>query len=196
MIPPDETALILHNIGLPVGGINLAFSDSATIGSSDGEILVALKPERRHSTFAYMKTLRQELPREFPNATFFFQPGDIVSQILNFGLPAPIDIQIVGQNRAANYALARQVAERVSRVPGVVDVHVHQIVDAPALMVNVDRTRAAQVGLTQRDVANSLLASLASSADAAPNFWLNPSIPRMRCRASPSTGRVPPPRSC
>src|SRR5882724_4865497 len=155
VIPPDETALILHNIGLPVGGINLAFSDSATIGSSDGEILVALKPERHHSTFA-------------------FQPGDIVSQILNFGLPAPIDIQIVGQNGTANYALARQVADRVRRVPGVVDVHVHQIVDAPALLVNVDRTRAAQVGLTQRDVANALLASLASSADAAPNFWLNP----------------------
>src|SRR5258705_513102 len=174
VIPPDETALILHNIGLPVGGINLAFSDSATIGSSDGEILVALKPERHRSTFAYMKTLRQELPREFPNATFFFQPGDIVSQILNFGLPAPIDIQIVGQNGTANYALARQVADRVRRVPGVVDVHVHQIVDAPALMVNVDRTRAAQVGLTQRDVANALLASLASSADASPNFWLNP----------------------
>ena len=174
VIPPDETALVLHNIGLPVGGINLAFSDSATVGSSDGEILVALKSERRHSTFEYMKTLRQELPRKFPNATFFFQPGDIVSQILNFGLPAPIDIQVVGQNRSANYALARQIADRVSRVPGVVDVHVHQIVDAPALMVNVDRTRAAQVGLTQRDVANSLLASLASSADAAPNFWLNP----------------------
>jgi len=174
IVPPQETALVLHNIGLPLGGVNLAFSDSSTIGPADGEILVSLKPEHQRSTFDYVREMRRKLPREFPNLTFFYQPADIVSQILNFGLPAPIDIQLIGQNRAANYALARRIAERISEVPGLVDVHVHQVVAAPALRVNVDRTRAVEVGITQRDVANSLLASLASSSDQAPNYWLNP----------------------
>jgi multidrug efflux pump subunit AcrB len=166
--------LVLHNIGLPLGGVNLAFSDSSTIGPADGEILVSLKPEHRRSTFDYVSELRQKLPAEFPNLTFFYQPADIVSQILNFGLPAPIDIQLVGQNRAANYALARRIAESIKRLPGLTDVHVHQVVSAPSLNINVDRIRAVEVGVTQRDVANSLLASLASSSDQAPNFWLNP----------------------
>ena len=166
--------MVLHNIGLPLGGVNLAFSDSSTIGPADGEILVALKPGHRRSTFDYIRALRRELPQRFPDLVFFYQPADIVSQILNFGLPAPIDIQLVGQNRAANYALARRVAERIERVPGLTDVHVHQVVAAPALRINVDRVRAAQIGISQRDVANSLLASLASSSDQAPNFWLNP----------------------
>src|SRR5258705_7240168 len=174
IVPRDETALVLHNIGLPLGGVNLAFSDSSTIGPADGEILVALKPGHRRSTFDYIRALRRELPQRFPDLVFFYQPADIVSQILNFGLPAPIDIQLVGQNRAANYALARRVAERIERVPGLTDVHVHQVVAAPALRINVDRVRAAQIGISQRDVANSLLASLASSSDQAPNFWLNP----------------------
>jgi CzcA family heavy metal efflux pump len=173
-IPPAEMGLVLHNIGLPLGGVNLAFSDSSTIGPADGEILVSLKPEHQRSTFDYISELRRKLPQEFPELIFFYQPADIVSQILNFGLPAPIDIQLVGQNRAANYAIARRIAERISRVPGLVDVHVHQVIAAPALQVVVDRTRAVQVGITQRDVANSLLASLASSSDQAPNFWLNP----------------------
>ena len=174
IVPPEETALVLHNIGLPVGGVNLAYGDGATIGPADGEILVALTPQHHRSTFAYMKEIRRRLPAEFPGVTFFFQPADIVSQILNFGLPAPIDVQITGPNRTANYEVARQIADRVTKVPGVVDVHVHQVVAAPALRITVDRTRAAQVGLTQRDVANTLLTSLASSSDAAPNFWLNP----------------------
>jgi len=174
IVPREETALVLHNIGLPLGGVNLAFSDSSTIGPADGEILVALKPGHRRSTFDYIRALRRELPQRFPDLVFFYQPADIVSQILNFGLPAPIDIQLVGQNRAANYALARRVAERIERVPGLTDVHVHQVVAAPALRINVDRVRAAQIGISQRDVANSLLASLASSSDQAPNFWLNP----------------------
>ena len=173
-VSPEDLGLVLHNIGLPLGGVNLAFSDSSTIGPADGEILVSLKPEHRRPTFDYIRELRRRLPQEFPNLTFFYQPADIVSQILNFGLPAPIDIQLVGQNRAVNYEIANQVAQRISRVPGLVDVHVHQITAAPALRVNVDRTRAVQVGITQRDVANSLLASLASSSDQAPNFWLNP----------------------
>jgi CzcA family heavy metal efflux pump len=174
IVPREETALVLHNIGLPLGGVNLAFSDSSTIGPADGEILVALQPGHRRSTFDYIRALRRELPQRFPDLVFFYQPADIVSQILNFGLPAPIDIQLVGQNRAANYALARRVAERIERVPGLTDVHVHQVVAAPALRINVDRVRAAQIGISQRDVANSLLASLASSSDQAPNFWLNP----------------------
>jgi multidrug efflux pump subunit AcrB len=106
--------------------------------------------------------------------TFFFQPADIISQILDFGLPAPIDIQVVGRDLQANYAIAKQIEARVARIPGAVDVHVHQIVDAPQLFVNVDRTRAAQMGLTQRDVANNLLVSLSSSGQTAPNYWLNP----------------------
>jgi multidrug efflux pump subunit AcrB len=174
IVPPEETALLLHNIGIPLGGVNLAFSDSSTIGPADGEILVALKPDHRISTFEYIRELRRKLPVEFPNLTFFYQPADIVSQILNFGLPAPIDIQLVGQNRTANYALAHRIADSIKQLPGLADVHVHQVVSAPALKVNVDRIRAVSVGMTQRDVANSLLASLASSSDQSPNFWLNP----------------------
>ena len=170
-IPSDQIGLVLRNIGLPVGGVNLAFSDSATIGSADGEILVSLKAPGK--TYDYVRELRRQLPAEFPEATFFFSPADIVSQILNFGLPAPIDIQVVGAN-PANEQVARRIAQRIRPVPGVVDVHVHQITAAPALTVNVDRTRAAQLGLTQRDVASSMLVSLAGSSDGSPNFWLDP----------------------
>jgi CzcA family heavy metal efflux pump len=173
LIPPEELALVLDNIGLPVGGVNLAFSDSATVGSGDGEILVALHHGHR-STWEYIKQLRQTLPEEFPQLTFFFQSADIVGQILNFGLPAPIDIQIVGRNRPKNLEIARQIEARVARIPGAVDVHLHQIVDAPELFVKVDRTRAAQMGLTQRDVASNMLVALSSSGQAAPNYWLNP----------------------
>ena len=173
-IPSDQLSLVMDNIGLPVGGVNLAFSDSSTIGPSDGEILVALNPEHHSSTWHYVKELRQRLNAQFPHVTFFFQPADIISQILNFGLPAPIDIQVVGRDLQANYAIAKQIEARVARIPGAVDVHVHQIVDAPQLFINVDRTRAAQMGLTQRDVANNLLVSLSSSGQTAPNYWLNP----------------------
>ena len=170
-IPPEEIGLVLRNVGLPVGGVNLAFSDSATVGSADGEILVALKEPG--ATFQYVRELRRTLPAEFPDATFFFSPADIVSQILNFGLPAPIDVQVVGAN-PANEQVARRIAQRITPVPGVVDVHVHQVTAAPALRVNVDRTRAAQLGLTQRDIASSVLVSLAGSGDGTPNFWLDP----------------------
>jgi multidrug efflux pump subunit AcrB len=173
-IPAEELSLVLDNIGLPVGGVNLAFSDSSTIGASDGEILVALNPEHHGSTWQYIKELRQRLNAQFPQATFFFQPADVVSQILNFGLPAPIDIQVVGRDLQANYAIAKQIEARVARIAGAVDVHVHQIIDGPQLFINMDRTRAAQMGLTQRDVANNLLVSLSSSGQTAPNYWLNP----------------------
>ena len=171
-IPKEELNLILDNIGLPAIGINLAYSDSATVGLSDGEILVSLN-ENHRPTADYIRQLRVDLKKEFPNLTFFFQPADIVSQILNFGLPAPIDIQIVGRDKG-NYDIARQIEQRVASIPGAADVHLHQVVDAPELRVNVDRTKAGQVGLTQRDVANSVLTSLSSSGQTAPNFWLNP----------------------
>src|SRR6185295_1304718 len=117
-----------------------------------------------------MKAIRRQVYPQFPELTLFFQSADIVSQTLNFGLQSPIDIQVLGNNRAANYEIARRIADRVKTVPGLVDVRVHQVVAAPELRIDVDRTRAAQIGLSQRDVANSLLVSLASSSDAAPNF--------------------------
>lgn len=171
-IPTKEIEIILDNIGLPVGGVNLAFSDSSTIGPSDGEILVALK-EGHGSTWQYVKQLRQKLRAEFPDLTVFFQPADIVSQILNFGLPAPVDIQVVGRD-PNNYKIAKQIEASLNRVPGAVDVNVHQVVDAPELRINVDRTLAEESGLTQRDVANNLLYSLSSSGQASPNYWLDP----------------------
>jgi multidrug efflux pump subunit AcrB len=173
VIPKDEIELVIDNIGQPQP-INLAFTDSVTIGPSDGEILVALNPERHRPTARWMKTLRETLPREFPGVTFFFQPADMVSQILNFGLPAPIDVQITGFDQAATHAIALEVAARMARIPGAVDVHLHQVVNAPSLLVNVDRSRAAELGLTQRDVANNVLVTLSSSAVVAPNYWSDP----------------------
>jgi multidrug efflux pump subunit AcrB len=176
VIPPRELADILDNIGLPYSGLNVAFSDSATIGPFDGEILVSLKPGEHSPTWNYVRELRRRLNRDYPALTFFFQPADIVGQILNFGLPAPIDVQVVGplSNAAKNWALTRQIEARLARVPGAVDVHIHQVIDAPELRFNVDRTRADQLGLTQKDVANSLLVSLSSSTQISPNYWINP----------------------
>ncbi|MGE5647268.1 MAG: efflux RND transporter permease subunit [Acidobacteriota bacterium] len=173
VIPERELALVLDNIGVPLGGINLAYADISTVGPADGEILVSLK-EDHAPTWEYVRELRHTLKREFPELTFFFQPSDIISQILNFGLPAPIDVQIAGRNINENLALARQIGAQIQKIPGAVDVHMHQVVDAPEVRVNVDRTRAGQLGFTQRDVANSLLVSLSSSGQVSPNFWLNP----------------------
>ncbi|MDZ8031310.1 efflux RND transporter permease subunit [Nostoc sp. DedSLP04] len=176
IIPEEELEIILDNIGLPVGGVNLAFSDTATIGPGDGEILVGLKEGKHHSTWQYVKQLRQNLTAQFPELTFFFQPADIVTQILNFGLPAPIDIQVIGpaKNRRDNYKIAKQIKTQIAQIPGAVDVHLHQVVDAPDLRINVDRSQAQRSGLTQRDVANNLLTSLSSSGQTSPNFWLDP----------------------
>jgi multidrug efflux pump subunit AcrB len=174
VIPADELETIIDNIGLQNGSTGLAFSDTATVGTADGEILVAMHPERHGSTWAYVREIRARLNREMPNCTFFTQPSDIVGQILNFGLPAPIDLQIAGQNAAGNYALIRELAARIARIPGAVDVHVHQVVNAPALAVNVDRTRAQELGLTQNSVANNLLISLSGTAQVAPSYWLSP----------------------
>ncbi|MBD2410848.1 RND transporter [Nostoc calcicola FACHB-389] len=176
VIPEEELEIILDNIGLPVGGVNLAFSDTATIGPGDGEILVGLKEGKHHSTWQYVKQLRQKLTAQFPELTFFFQPADIVTQILNFGLPAPIDIQVIGpaKNRRDNYKIAKQIKTKIAQIPGAVDVHLHQVIDAPEIRINVDRSQAQRSGLTQRDVANNLLTSLSSSGQTSPNFWLDP----------------------
>ena len=173
-IPKEELVTILDNIGLPYSGINNSYSTSGTIGTSDAEILVSLNQKKHRPTAQYVKQLREELPELFPGTEFFFQPADIVSQILNFGLPAPIDIQVLGRNQQANYQIAQTMANRMRHIPGAVDVHVQQLMDSPALDLNIDRTRAQQVGLQQRDVAQNLLVSLSGSFQTAPTFWLNP----------------------
>ena len=173
VVPKNELRLVIDNIGLPVGGVNLAYSDSATIGSTDGEIQVGLTPEHKTPVWAYIKRLRRELPAKFPSVTFYFQPADIVSQILNFGLPAPIDIQVTGRS-PANYQLAHDIAGKVAKIDGAVDVNVHQLIDAPQFDVNMDRSQAIEMGFTANDVANSLLIALSSSGQTARNYWVNP----------------------
>jgi multidrug efflux pump subunit AcrB len=172
-IPKEELVTVLDNIGLPYSSINNSYSTAGSIGTSDAEILFSLNQEKHHPTADYVKQLREDLPRQFPGVEFFFQPADIVTQILNFGLPSPIDIQIVGKNQAQNYQLAQDLANQLRRVPGAADVHVQQMINSPALKLNVDRTRAQQVGLQQRDVAQNLLVSLSGSFQTAPTFWLN-----------------------
>ena len=172
-VPKPEINTVLDNIGLPYSGINLSYSNAGTIGTSDAEILVSLNPNHR-PTQEYVRRLREELPRNFPGVEFFFQPADIVSQILNFGQPAPIDIQLSGQNYTQNYVIAEQIANRLRHVPGAVDVHVQQLMNNPTLHLDVDRVRAQEVGLTQRDVAQNLLVSLSSSFQTSPTFWVNP----------------------
>jgi len=173
-IPKEDLVAILDNIGIPPGGTGLAFSDSVSIGAADGEILVSLRPEKKISTWLYVRRLRARLRHDLPQCEFFTQPSDIVGQILNFGLPAPIDVQISGRDRDQEYQAALDLAAQVARIPGAVDVHVHQVMSAPYFHVNVNRTRAEQLGLTQSNVASNLLLALAGSGTVAPNFWLNP----------------------
>lgn len=173
IIPPEEIEVITDNIGIPVSGVNYAFSDSQTFSEADGEIVVALSDKRKHETGYYQKIVRKMLTHDYPEVSYYFQPADIVSQILNAGLPAPIDIRITGLDPEKNYQIARDIKRAVEKVPGAVDVCVHQVVNAPQFVFNVDRTRAQQMGLTQRDISNSVLISLSSSFQVAPNFWLN-----------------------
>lgn len=173
ILPTEELDTVLDNIGLPNSGINLAFSDSATNGSGDGEILISLKPKHR-PTIEYTRDLRKKLSERFPSETFFFQSADITSQILNFGLPAPVDLQVTGSDSTQNYRIASELRDRIARLPGAVDTFIRQQVDYPTVKVNVDRIKADESGLTQRDVASSLLISLSSSGQVAPNQWLNP----------------------
>lgn len=171
-IPPDQLDMILDNIGMPNSGINLAFGDNPVIGNSDGDILISLKP-KHGSTENYGEYLRARLREKMPDCTIYFEAANITNQILNFGLPAPIDLQISGRDAPDNYQVAQDLARKVSSIPGAADVHLHQVVDYPEVRVNVDRSKADQLGLTERDVTNSLLISLSSSGQVAPNEWLN-----------------------
>jgi CzcA family heavy metal efflux pump len=173
-IPKQELETVLDNIGVPYSGINLTYSSSGVIGTSDAEILISLNSEHHHPTAQYVRRLRRELPARFPGVEFFFQPADIVSQILNFGLPAPVDIQILGADMRGNYEIGQKIANRLRQIPGTADVHVQQMMSLPTLYLDMDRTRVQQVGLNARDVAQSVLISLSGSFQTAPNFWLNP----------------------
>ena len=173
VIPNEEIASVIDNIGLPYSGINLAYTNSAPIGSSDADILVSLT-EDHHSTDRYMHDLRLKLSQEYPGVQFSFIAADIVTQILNFGLPAPIDIQVVGRNLEANRRFAAALLPQLAQVPGMVDLRVQQAFNQPLLHLDVDRTRAADTGFTQKDIANNLLISLSGSAQTTPTFWLNP----------------------
>ena len=170
-IPAERIQTIIDNIGLPAGGINLAFGNNATISNTDGEILIALTPGGRN-TQEYMRTLRSHLAQKFPDGTFFFTPANMTNEILDFGLPAPIDLQVTGR-APGNYSLAQDLERKIAAIPGAVDVHIHQQVNYPTVQVNVDRNKARQVGLTQQDVAQSMLISLSGTAQTAPNEWLN-----------------------
>jgi multidrug efflux pump subunit AcrB len=172
VLPAGRVDLLIDNIGLPNSGINLAFSSSPPISNSDGEILIALTPGPRR-TEEFMRILRADLHQKFPDGTFFFAPANITNQILDFGLPAPIDLQIIGRGKD-NFQLATQLQREVAAIPGAVDVHVHQQVDYPTMQVNVDRSKASQIGLTQQDVAQSTLISLSGTSQTAPNQWLSP----------------------
>ncbi|WP_319244435.1 efflux RND transporter permease subunit [uncultured Propionivibrio sp.] len=173
VIPPDQLETILDNLGVPNSGINLSYSNAGTIGTLDGEILLSLH-EDHAPTEDFVTTLRAELPRRFPGVEFFFQPADIVTQILNFGLPAAIDVQFSGPDMAGNALLAAELTEAIKKIPGAVDAHIHQRLDAPAVALKMDRTRLQQVGLSAANVGQNVLISLSGSSQTAPAFWLNP----------------------
>jgi multidrug efflux pump subunit AcrB len=173
LVGNDQISVMLDNIGLPYSGINIALSDSATVGPMDGEILISL--DARHSpTAKIIAQLRRELPLRFAELQFFFQPADIVDQVLNFGQPAPIDVRVSGPNQGAAFSMAEELARGMKRVPGVVDSHVFQVPNAPSLTVDVDRALATQTGVTQQEAANNVLVATNSSAQSAPNFWVDP----------------------
>ncbi len=176
-IPANEIDQVLDNFGR-FEGINMAFRDTANLGPFDGEVLVSLHPGHAGSTEGYVKRLREQLPRALPGVTFYFQPADIVTQILNFGLPAPIDVQVTGPNRDACYQAAKRIEKRLAEVPGIVDAHVHQVIDAPRLHLDVDRVRALERGLGQRDVANNVLVTLSGTAQVQPAYWVDPATSR------------------
>jgi multidrug efflux pump subunit AcrB len=173
-IPKEELTTVLDNIGLPYSGINLTYSNSGTIGSSDAEFLVQLKEVRGKPTGMYISELREKLPQRFPGVQFYFQPADIVTQILNFGTPAPIDVEVTGMNQRGNYLIGEKLANEFRHIPGAVDVHVQQAFDNPTLYMDIDRARAQSVGIQSRDVAQNVLVSLSSSFQTAPAFWLDP----------------------
>ncbi len=173
VIPAEEITTLVDNIGLPPSSINLTYNNTGVVGTQDGDIQIALRKGHR-PTADYVRELREQLPREFPDTVFSFPPADIVSQILNFGAPAPIDLQIRGNNLDANFDYANKLLKAIRRVPGVADARIQQSRKTPVFDINVDRTRAQDVGVTARDVTNSLVVNLAGSGQVAPTFWLNP----------------------
>ena len=173
VIPPDQLDTVIDNIGLPLSGTNLVYNSSGTIGPQDGDIQVVLKDGHQPSA-DFVKTLREKLPREFPGTQFAFLPADMTSQILNFGAPAPLDVSIAGRDRLGNEAYAMEIMKKLRAIPGIADVRLQQSSSYPQLNVQVDRIRADSLGITERDVTNSMVASLAGSSQVAPAFWLNP----------------------
>ncbi|MGA0559826.1 efflux RND transporter permease subunit [Larkinella sp. VNQ87] len=174
VIPGQEVGSIISNIGLTSERYNFIFSDNSSISAADAELLVSLNEDKSRPTQDYIRKLRQVFREELPDVTFFFQPADIVSQILNFGLTAPIDVQVMGFDRGNNLKIARGVLQRIAQVPGAVDVHLHQVLDAPELFVNVDRERAGQLGLNEQKIATNLMISMSGTAQVTPNFWPDP----------------------
>jgi multidrug efflux pump subunit AcrB len=173
-IPAAEVSSVIDNIGLPYSGINLSFSNSAPVGASDADVLVTLSA-KHHPTATYVQQLRLSLAKEFPGVVFSFLPADMVTQILNFGLPAPIDIQVIGNNVQGNRVWADQLLAKVRYVPGTTDLRIQQPFDNPFLHLNVERTKAQQLGFSAHDIAQNLLVSLSGSAQTAPTFWVDPS---------------------
>ena len=173
IVPPEEIATIVDNIGMPVSGINMTYNNTGVIGSQDGDVQIRLKPGHR-PTAEHVRALREQLPLLFPGTTFSFLPADIVTQILNFGAPAPIELQVRGANLPNNFLHANKILARLRHVPGVVDARIQQSQRAPSFEVEVDRTRAQYAGVTERDVTNSMVVNLAGSGQVAPTYWLNP----------------------
>src|SRR4030081_2433189 len=173
VIPSNELDGIVSNIGLTVSGINMAYNNSGTIGVADADILISLKPNHA-PTDDYIKTLRAKLPQQFPGTTFAFLPADIVSQVLNFGVPAPIDLQVAGRDLAANRKYANSLLAKVREIPGIADARIQQVFQQPTLNVNVDRSLTSLVGLSEKDVATAMLTTLSGSSQSAPTYWLDP----------------------
>jgi multidrug efflux pump subunit AcrB len=173
IVPPGEIETLADNICMPISGINMTYNNTGVVGPQDGDIQIKLK-EGHRPTDDYVQALREQLPRQFPGFNFAFLPADIVNQILNFGAPAPIDLQVRGANLADNFAYANRLLAKIRRIPGIADARVQQSPNNPGFNIDVDRTRALYVGLTERDVTNSLVVNLAGSSQVAPTYYLNP----------------------
>ena len=173
IIPADQLDNIIDNLGIPYSGINTSYNNTGTMSPADGDILVSLKPNHA-PTNKYVREIRKEMSQQFPGVTLWFPAADIVAQILNFGLSAPIDVQLIGTDRDQTHAFAEKILEQIRKVPGAVDFHIQEPNNAPRLDVTVNRAKASSLGLTQLDVANSTLGALAGSQQTSPNFWVDP----------------------
>ena len=187
VIPARDRDLIVDDIGVPQRAYNLAFTDGSTINVNDGVILVSLK-EGHAPTADYVRRLREVLPAAFPSVTFYFQAADMITQILNFGLPAQIDVRVVGRDRATNLRVAHELRRRIAAIPGIADAHLQQELDAPAFMVDIDRSRALQLGLNAQAIANDVNTSLSSSEQVSPNFWTDPVARNSLLHRGPDAG--------